>query len=101
MKRRYAVAISAMVMAMPFGHTASAADPTLEQLEVIQDLLESNDVARLRLYLAENPELLQGYTDLSRLLGQFMAESRNMIGFLGIGQPEEEDSASAQSASVY
>ncbi|WP_299652887.1 hypothetical protein [uncultured Jannaschia sp.] len=102
MRRRYAVAIAAMIMAMPFGNTASAAEPTLEQLEVIQELLEANDVVRLRSYLAENPELLEGYTDLSQLLVQFMAESRNVISYLGFGSSQDGDSQDdAPGVSIY
>ena len=91
MKRRYAVAISAMILAMPFGNTASAAEPSLEQLEVIQEMLESNDVERLREYISERPELLEGYTTLSQLLLQFMAESFDVIEYLGFAPTQSDD----------
>ena len=91
MKRRYAVAISAMILAMPFGNTATAAEPSLEQLEVIQEMLESNDVERLREYISERPELLEGYTTLSQLLLQFMADSMDVIGYLGFASTQSDD----------
>lgn len=91
MKRRYAVAVSAMIMALPFGDGASAQGPSLEQLETIQELLEGNNVERLRDYIAERPELLEGYTSLAQLLAQFMAESINVIGYLGIESTADDD----------
>ncbi len=98
MKRRYAVAVSAMILALPFGNTASAADPSLEELEVIQELLEGNNVERLRRYIAERPELLEGYTSLSQLLVQFMAESVNVISYLGLNSTSDDDDDDGQDA---
>lgn len=91
MKRRYAVAISAMMVALPMADTTSAAEPSLEQLETIHDLLERNDVQELRSYLAAHPELLQGVTTLSQLLLQFLADSANMISFLGLDSTWGDD----------
>lgn len=100
MRRRYAVAISAMIMALPMGNGASAQGPSLEQLEVIQDLLEGNNVEKLRDYIAERPELLEGYTSLAQLLAQFMAESINVIGYLGLESTADGDSEERADSAV-
>ena len=91
-----------MIMAWPFGHTASAADPSLEQLEVIQELLEGNNIDKLRRYIDAHPELLEDYTYLSELLSQFMAESSNVISYLGLGATRDEDAGDDLSVvSIY
>ena len=84
MKRRYAVAISAMILALPMADTAAAAEPSIEQLETISTLLDANDVRGLRSYLAANPELLEGTSPLAQLLAEYMVESSDMVAFLGI-----------------
>ena len=80
-----------MMVALPMAHPTSAAEPSLDQLEIIHDLLERNDVQELRAYLAAHPELLLGFTTLSQLLLQFLAESADMISFLGFGLTDDDD----------
>ena len=84
MKRRYAVAISAMSMALPMADRAASAEPSSEQLETISALLDANDVRGLRSYVAANPELLEGTSPLARLLAEYMVESSDVVAFLGV-----------------
>ena len=90
MKRRYGVAISAMILAAQLAGPAHAAEPSLEQLETISALLDANDVQELRAYLLSHPELLDGTTDLSLLLSAYMEESSNVVSYLGVF-PEPAD----------
>lgn len=84
MRRRYAIAVSALTLALHFGTPASAAAPTLEELGLIADLLDANDVEALRAYLLLRPWLLEGDTVLAELLREYMEESRDVAAFLGV-----------------
>jgi hypothetical protein len=75
MRRKAAVTVTAMMLAASLGSPLSAAQPTVEQLGVIADLLEANDVQGLRDYLDLYPELAQGETTLALLLRRFLVES--------------------------
>ena len=91
MRRRYGVVISAAVLALQLAGSGSAqiAPPDLEELEIISALLDANDVAGLRRYLALNPELLEGESELAQLLRDYMEQSENMAAFLGAGNAVE------------
>lgn len=55
-----------------FGVTGGAhAEYKLDQLEKIDSLVSSKDVAGLRSYLAANPGLMRGNDELARELGRF------------------------------
>lgn len=84
MKRRYGIAISAMILAVQFAGPARATEPSVEQLERIATLLDANDVGGMRDFLDLHPELLDGETELARLLRQYMDESDDPIAFIGV-----------------
>lgn len=88
MKRRYGVVISAAMLALQLSGNAGAqvAAPALEELEAISALLDANDVEGLRAYLEIHPELLQGESELARLLRNYMLQSADMTAFLGIAE---------------
>ena len=75
MRRRILVAVTALMLATRLGSGFSAAQPTSEELSVIEDYLNSNDVQGLRDYLREHAELTQGNSSLASLLRRFMVES--------------------------
>lgn len=95
MKRRYAVAVSAMILAAQLGGPSQADEPTLRQLETISSLLDSNDVRSLRLYLSANRDLLDGSSELSQLLSDFMDESDDVAAVIGVRRerPREDEGA--------
>lgn len=95
MRRRYGIAISAMILTIQFADVALASEPTLEQLQTISELLDSNNVQSLRLYLAQNPELLDGNSELAQLLEQYMQETDDIVGFLGV-EPSAFDDGDEQ-----
>lgn len=80
-RRRLGATASAMILAMQLG-SPLAAEPTVEQLSEIKDLLASNDVTALRSYVAQNPELAQGNDDLAVLLRKFMLEAKHLPNYL-------------------
>lgn len=86
MKRRYGVLVSAAMLALQLSGDAGAQEATVEldELETISALLDANDVEGLRRYLAIHPELLQGESDLARLLREYMEQSQNMAAFVGV-----------------
>ncbi len=86
MKRRYGVLVSAAVLALQLSGDAAAQVPAveLEELETISALLDANDVEGLRTYLAVRPELLQGGSDLARLLREYMEQSADVAAFVGV-----------------
>lgn len=84
MRRRVSITVSAMILAAQLGSPLAAAEPSLDQLSEIAELLDDNDVAALRGYLQLNPDLLDGGTELSALLRDFMDDSTNVTKFLAI-----------------
>jgi hypothetical protein len=104
MKRKIGVAVSAMIVASQIGSPLWAVPPTLDQLNVMATYLENNDVAALRAFLQENPELLEGDTTLAILLREFMINTRSLSAFFAFepdlrdairsGEPLEEGSDS-------
>ncbi len=91
--------VSAMILAAQLGSPLAAAVPNTDELAEIAGYLESNDVEALRAFLLLHPELLEGDTQLSRLLAEFMSESEDMTGFLGL-EPDLRDALRAPSAEV-
>ncbi|MER2507393.1 MAG: hypothetical protein ABTQ27_01405 [Amaricoccus sp.] len=73
-----------MILAAQLGSPLAAAVPTSEQLGEIANYLETNDVEALRAFLQLHPELLDEDTPLARLLAEFMSQSDDMAGFLGL-----------------
>jgi len=82
-RRKFASSISALILAAQLGSPLAAAEPTVEQLGRIEAYLADNDVAGLRAYLDRNPELLEGDTEMARLLREFVRESGELPGYLG------------------
>jgi hypothetical protein len=70
-----------MILAMHLGSPA-AAEPSVEQLVEIKELLAQNDVAALRTYLERYPELLEGDAQLAVLLRKFLLESKHLPNYL-------------------
>jgi hypothetical protein len=70
-----------MILAVHLGSLA-AAEPSVEQLAEIRELLAQNDVAALRTYLERYPELLQGDAQLAVLLRRFLLESKHLPNYL-------------------
>lgn len=70
--RKLSVSISALVLAAQLGSPVLAAEPTLEQLSRIEEFLAGNDVDGLRDYIERNPELLEGDSQMARLLELFL-----------------------------
>jgi hypothetical protein len=99
MRRQVLVTVSAMLMATHLGGALSAAEPNLQQLEVIAELLTEKDVTGLRDYLEAHPELTEGDTYLARLLREFMAESEDLATLLGF-QPDLSDGVTAAQRST-
>jgi len=81
LRRRLGATVSAMIVAMQLGSPV-AAEPTVEQLVEIKEILTQNDVAGLRIYLEMYPELLEGDTQLSVLLRKFLLESKHLPNYL-------------------
>ena len=87
MRRKVVVTVSAMMVAAQLGSSVALAQPSVEQLGDIAELLSDNDVQGLRNYLRANPELAEGETTLARLLREFMTESADTSTYLGF-RPE-------------
>jgi hypothetical protein len=83
MKRKIAVAVSAMILAVQLGSPTAAQQASLEQLSTIAALLDTNDVGGLRAYVEANPALLEGDSPLAVLLRRFMSESSDVTTYLG------------------
>jgi hypothetical protein len=81
MRGKLSLAVSVMMLAVQIG-SPLAAEPNVEQLSEIQEMLARNDIAELRTYLQDNPDLLEGDTRLALLLRRFFAESRNLTSYL-------------------
>lgn len=90
MKRKFAITVSAMMLAAQLGSPLAAEEPSLEQLTEISALLAGNDVQALRAYLSLRPELLEGNTPLNALLREFMADSEDLAEYLGF-EPDLRD----------
>lgn len=81
-RRRIGATVAAMLVAVQLGSPLAAAEPTIVQLNTIKTMLADNDVAALQAYLQGNPELLEGDSQLSTLLRQFLLEARRLPGYL-------------------
>ena len=68
MRRKVVVTVSAMMVAAQLGSSIALAQPSVEQLGDIAELLSDNDVQGLRNYLRSNPELAEGETTPARFL---------------------------------
>ena len=81
-----------MIVATQLG-TAQAAEPSVAQLFEIKEILGQNDVAALRTYLEQYPELLEGDTQLAVLLRRFLLDAKHLPNYLlsdtEAGAPEE------------
>lgn len=80
-RRRMGATAAAMILAVQLG-SPLAAEPTVEQLTDIKNLLAANDVGALRAYVAQNPELAQGDDELAVLLRKFMLEAKHLPNYL-------------------
>ena len=81
--RKFVSLASAMILAAQLGSPLAAAEPTLEQLRRIEAYLAENDVAGLRTYIDRHPELLEGESEMARLLREFRRETEELPGYLG------------------
>ncbi len=90
-RRKSASVISALVLATQLGSPLAAQEPNLEQLNQIETLLSENDVAGLRTYLEQNPELLDGDTEIARLLEEFLRISEELPAYLSYEDDLAED----------
>lgn len=99
MRRKLTVMVSALLLATQLGGPLVAAVPTTDELAEIAGYLENNDVEALRAFLLLHPELLDGDTQLSRLLSEFMNASEDMAGFLGL-EPDLRDALLAPTPEV-
>ena len=81
LRRRLSATVSAMIVAMHLG-SPIAAEPSVDQLIEIKEILTQNDVAGLRAYIDRYPELLDGDSQLAVLLRRFMLESRHLPNYL-------------------
>ena len=70
-----------MIVATQLG-TAQAAEPSVAQLFEIKEILGQNDVAALRTYLEQYPELLEGDTQLAGLLRKFLLDAKHLPNYL-------------------
>lgn len=94
--RRIGATVSAMIVAMQLG-SPLAAEPTVEQLSQIKELLATNNVAALRTYVSRNPELAQGDDELAVLLRRYLLEAKHLPNMLSDSAPADTPSRSAQS----
>ncbi|HMQ93646.1 MAG TPA: hypothetical protein PKA33_13915 [Amaricoccus sp.] len=90
MKREIGITVSAMMIAVGLGSPVAAEPPTLDQLTEIAGLLADNDIAALRAFLLQHPELLEGDATLAGLLRDFMDSSGDMTTFLAF-EPDLRD----------
>ncbi|NBB71988.1 MAG: hypothetical protein GVY33_16955 [Alphaproteobacteria bacterium] len=97
-----------MILAAQLGSPLAAAEPTVEQLGRIEAFLADNDVAGLRAYIDRNPELLEGDTEMARLLREFLRESGELPGYLGyrddapgVSEPGAQLDELAPGAGIY
>ena len=84
MRRRYGVAVAALMLALQFSGEAWSAEPSLEELETISAFLDANDVDGLRAYLLLHPDFMQGESGLARLLTDFMEQSDDILTYLSV-----------------
>lgn len=82
-RRKLTSSISALILATQLGSPLLSAEPNLEQLSRIEALLAENDVAGLRAYIERNPELLDGESEMARLLREFWRASDELPDYLG------------------
>ena len=96
-RKRIGATVSAMIVAMQLG-SPLAAEPTVEQLTEIKELLATNDVAALRSYVASNPELAEGDDELAVLLRRFLLEAKHLPNMLSDSDPDASRSAQSPGA---
>jgi hypothetical protein len=87
-RRKLVSSISALILATQLGSPLLSAEPTLEQLSRIEALLAENDVAGLRAYLERHPDLLEGESEMARLLQEFLRASDELPAYLGYQRGE-------------
>lgn len=99
LRRRLGATVSAMILAVHLGSPA-VADPSVDQLSEIRELLAQNNVAALRSYLDTNPELLEGDSRLAVLLRRFVLESKHLPNLLSDSDPPSSSSPDSASPSA-
>lgn len=90
-RRRLAVLAAGLVLAAQLGTLPAEADPSLDQLLQISEILSANDVERLRSFVEANPDVLVGGSQISGLLRVFMRESEDIATFIAVN-PNLSDS---------
>ncbi len=90
-RRRLAVLAAGLVLAAQLGTLPAEADPSLDQLLQISEILSANDVERLRSFVEANPDVLVGGSQISGLLRIFMRESEDIATFIAVN-PNLSDS---------
>ena len=113
MKREVALTVAAMILAAQLGSSVAAAEPSVEQLSRIADLLANNDLKALRSFLDVNPDLLEGDSRVAALLRRFVTETDELPVYLGydfndtldelsgLAGVEEQGSSSGDDASGF
>lgn len=87
MKKKLAVTVAGLLLGAQLGGHGEAAEPTIEQLEVISELIETGDMEALILFVMENPDLTEGDDPVARRLRDFMEEAQNLSAFLAFDPP--------------
>lgn len=87
MKKRLAVTVAALLLGAQMSGKSDAAEPTIDQLEVISALIERGEIETLVVYLAENPQLTEGDSPVAVLLRQFLEEAQSLADVLAFDPP--------------
>lgn len=87
MRRRLAIAVSAMLLGAQIGSPAAAEEPSVEELTIISQLIEAGDLEALILFLSENPHLMEGDSLIALRLREFMAAARDVATYLAFDPP--------------
>ena len=78
-RRKLAVTLAAMALAGQLGATLPAVAASLAELETMESMLASDDLAGLASYIEQNPTLLETDTPLASLLMDFMLTYRGSL----------------------
>jgi hypothetical protein len=87
MRRRLAIAVSAMLLGAQIGSPVAAEEPSVEDLTTISQLIEAGDLEALILFLSENPHLMEGDSLIARRLREFMAAAQDVATYLAFDPP--------------
>lgn len=102
--RRLVAIVTGLMLIMGGLGGARAAEPTLDQLRIIDGLLTRNDTRALLSYLMQNPELLAGEDELAVELRRFAAEisgGRLRIDYAPAPQGGPQVSSAAGNAAAF